>query len=122
MLLPIGKVTSTTPGTPIALSTAVPALLNVVLSIAEFVALGTNSGKVYFGVSGFNKTTGVGCYVGTGLVANQTLGLQDLSASVNRGTAATNPTGLGTSASMNANNIYFDVDDSGEGFGGYVTY
>ena len=119
MIQALGKVVSTTPGTPIALSTAVPSLANVLISIAELVALGTNTGNVYFGVEGFNKTTGVGCYVGTGLVANQTLTLQDDKASVNRGTANAMFGGLG--ASMNANNLYFDTDNTGEGFGGYVT-
>lgn len=121
MLLALGKVVSTTPGTPVALATAVPSLANVVLTMAELVGLGTNTGKIYFGTSALNKTTGVGCYVGTGLVANQTLGLQDLNAPFNRGSANLLLAG-GSGASMNANNIYFDVDTSGEGFGGYATY
>jgi len=120
MIIALGKVVSTTPGTPVSLAAAVPALANVLLNQAELVALGTNTGKIYFGSAGFNKTTGVGCYVGTGIVANQTLTLTDNKASQNRGTASFLSGGLG--ASMNANNIYFDVDNTGEGFGGYVTY
>ena len=119
MIIALGKVVSTTPGTPVSLTAAVPALANVLLNQAELVALGGNSGKVYFGDHTLDKSTLVGCYVGTGLAANQTLTLQDLQASQNRGTASFLSGGLG--ASMNANNIYFDVDDTGEGFGGYVT-
>jgi len=119
MIIALAKIVSTTPGTRISLAAAVPALANVLIVQGEFVALGTNTGKVYFGDATLNKTTLAGCYVGTGLAANQTLTLQDLQASQNRGTASFLSGGLG--ASMNANNIYFDVDNTGEGFGGYVT-
>jgi hydroxyethylthiazole kinase-like sugar kinase family protein len=119
MIIALAKIVSTTPGTPISLAAAIPALANVVLVQADFIALGTNTGKTYFGNSTLNKTTGAGCYVGTGIAANQTLLLQDLNAAVNRG-AASLASG-GAAASMNANNIFFDVDTTGEGFGGYVT-
>lgn len=122
MLYPLGKLTSTTPGSPVTLASVLPSFLQgVVITSAEFVALGTNSGNVYFGNSTLNKTSGVGCYVGTGLVASQTFGMRDDNAAINRGTANL-ANGGGSGAPMNTNNIYFDVDDSGEGFGGYVTY
>jgi hypothetical protein len=54
-LFTLGKVTVTTPGTIVQLSTSV---LNC--NTAYFQALSSNTGKIYVGVAGLNKATGAG--------------------------------------------------------------
>lgn len=61
-LAPLGRTLVGTPGTPVAVS--VPATLQPPAAHAcVFQALPTNSGKVYIGTQGMNKTTLVGVLV-----------------------------------------------------------
>lgn len=102
----IGKITVPVAGTPIQVSaqTLVRAALNQFQTVhaVQFVAIPSNTGKVYLGNAGLTKATHVG--VGMVLVAPSSSFVPSWGI-----TQETSPNGVDLSA------IYLDVDTGGEG-------
>ena len=97
-LIAIGKKTVTAAGTPEAVTATAQRLRSIKLQ-----ALPTNTGKVWVGTSALNKSTGAGVLhvieapSGSTSIPGVTLGIEK------------------GSSSLQATEIYIDVDTSGEG-------
>jgi len=103
-LIPLGKIASTTPGTPVPLAPCKGTLVRGLY----LVALNGNTGVVYVGNSSLNKATLVGSLSGDGLTSGQTLDLTGILAEL-----------VGSTPWIDLFEIRMDVDTSGDAIGGF---
>jgi hypothetical protein len=102
-IVSLGKITSTTPGTPIKLSAT-----KVTARALFLLPLQANTGLVLIGDSGLVRATLVGSYVGDGLPKGVPFDLTGEMASL-----------VGKVATIDLSRIMIDVFTSGDGVGGY---
>lgn len=103
MVITLGKVTSTTPGTPVRITKdqAIPGA-RIPAHSMMFQALSTNGGKIYIGHSNMNKTTLAGVIAVLPTPTSSILPVFSMS-------IAYSPLGF------NAADYWIDVDTSGDG-------